>query len=115
MTTVCTTCGLPKDLCVCDQIARESQRITVMIERKKFGKAYTTVTGINEHEVDMGELAKKLKNKLACGGTGKDGVIALQGDHLRSVKDALVELGFSADTIDVQQDRRQGPRPYGRR
>jgi len=82
-----------------------------MLERKKFGKAYTTITGINEHEVDMDELAKKLKNKLACAGTGKDGVIALQGDHLRSVKDALVELGFSADTIDVKQDRRQGPRP----
>lgn len=111
MSSICTTCGLPQDLCVCDQIARESQRITVMLERKKFGKNYTVVSGINEHEVDVKELAKKLKNKLACGGTGKAGAIALQGDHLRNVKDALVELGFSPDTIDVKAASRPPPRP----
>jgi translation initiation factor 1 len=92
---------------VCDQIARESQRITVVLERKKFGKAYTVISGINEHELDTSELAKKLKNKLACGGTGKDGVVALQGNHLRTVKDALVGLGFPPDTIDIQGERRR--------
>jgi translation initiation factor 1 len=107
MSTICTTCGLPKDLCVCDQIARESQRITVTLERKKFGKNYTVISGINEHEVNIKELAKKLKNKLACGGTGKNGVIALQGDHMRTVKEALVEQGFSPDTIDIRQYTRQ--------
>ena len=66
MSEICTTCGLPKDLCVCDAIAKESQKITVELIRKKFGKAYTTITGINEHEVDMKDLAKKLKNKFAC-------------------------------------------------
>ena len=78
------------------------------------------ISGINEHEVDIKELAKKLKNKLACGGTGKNGVIALQGDHMRSVKETLVELGFSPDTIDVHQSPRPMSRPrsgpsYGRR
>lgn len=102
MSEICTTCGLPKDLCVCDQIAREQQRITVAIERKKFGKKYTIITGINEHEVDIKDLAKKLKNKLACGGTGKGAVVELQGDHLRTIKDNLVALGFSADTIDIK-------------
>jgi translation initiation factor 1 len=120
MSTICTTCGLPKDLCVCDQIARESQRIAVTLERKKFGKNYTVISGINEHEVNIRELAKKLKNKLACGGTGKNGVIELQGDHMRTVKEALVEQGFSPDTIDVHQAPRPLPRPrpgpgYGRR
>jgi translation initiation factor 1 len=120
MSAICTTCGLPEDLCVCDQIARESQRIAVSLERKKFGKNYTVISGINEHEVDIKELAKKLKNKLACGGTGKNGVIALQGDHMRSVKETLVELGFSPDTIDVHQSPRPMSRPrsgpsYGRR
>lgn len=118
MSTICTTCGLPQDLCVCDQIARESQRISVTLDRKKFGKNYTVISGINEHEVDIKELSKKLKNKFACGGTGKNGIIELQGDHLRTVKEALVEQGFSPDTIDVQQVRhlpsRSGP-SYGRR
>lgn len=102
MSKICTTCGLPEDLCVCDQIAREQQRIMIGIERKKFGKKYTVIKGINEHEVDIKELAKKLKNRLACGGTGKDGVVELQGDHLRTIRDDLVSLGFSADTIDIK-------------
>lgn len=106
MSEICNTCGLPKDLCVCDQIARENQRITVSLERKKFGKAYTLVEGINEHEVDIKDLTKKLKNKMACGGTGKEGVIALQGDHMRDVKDALILLGFSPDTIDIKERRK---------
>ena len=106
MSMICTTCGLPKDLCVCDQIAKESQRITVFIDKKKFGKKYTVISGINEHEVDIKDLTKKLKNRLACGGTGKDGVIELQGDHLRPIKEELVTLGFNPDTIDIKQDRR---------
>ena len=93
---------MPEDLCVCDQIARESQRITVRIDRKKFGKKYTIITGINEHEVDIKDLAKRLKNRLACGGTGRNGVVELQGDHLRTIKEDLVALGFSADTIDIK-------------
>ena len=102
MAEICATCGRPQDLCVCDTIARESQRIVVTLDRKKFGKAYTIIDGINEHEVDMKDLAKKLKNKFACGGTAKDGSIELQGDHRRNVKSELVKLGFAGDTIDVQ-------------
>jgi translation initiation factor 1 len=102
MSNICTTCGLPKDLCVCEQIARESQRITVSLDKKKFGKTYTIISGINEHEVDVKDLAKKLKNKFACGGTAKNGTIELQGDHRRTAKDELVKLGFLSETIDVK-------------
>lgn len=94
--------GLPKELSSWDDIAKESQRIKVTIERKKFGKKYTVISGINQHEVDVKDLAKKLKNKLACGGTGKDGVVELQGDHLRTIKDDLAQLGFLPETIDVK-------------
>lgn len=99
--TICATCGLPKDLCVCETIARESQKIRVVLDKKKFGKPYTVIAGINEHEVDIKDLAKKLKNKFACGGTAKDAVIELQGDHRKHVKDELVKLGFLAETIEV--------------
>jgi len=73
-----------------------------MLEKKKFGKTYTVISGINEHEVDVKDLAKKLKNKFACGGTAKNSVIELQGDHRRTAKDELVRLGFTADTIEVK-------------
>jgi translation initiation factor 1 len=102
MSAICTTCGLPKELCVCDQIAKESQKITVMLDKKKFGKTYTVISGINEHEVDIKDVAKKLKNKFACGGTAKEGLIELQGDHRRNAKEELAKLGFLPDTIEVK-------------
>ena len=100
MVGVCNQCGLPEDLCVCETIAREQQRITVSTEKRKFGKKYTLIHGIKK-EANINELAKKLKSKFACGGTAKNGRIELQGDHKLKMKQALVDLGFPAETIDV--------------
>ncbi len=100
MVGVCNQCGLPQDLCVCEAIAREQQKISVTIEKKKFGKKYTIVTGF-EKEVNINELFKKLKSKFACGGTAKSGQIELQGDHKSRMKAALMELGFAEETIEV--------------
>ncbi len=101
MVDVCNQCGLPQDLCVCETIAREQQRITVQIERRKFGKKYTIVGGMGK-EANIEEILRKLKNKFACGGTAKTGQIELQGDHTTRMKAALVELGFPVETIDVK-------------
>jgi translation initiation factor 1 len=101
MVGVCNQCGLPEDLCVCDVIVKEQQKIHVKIEKKKFGKKYTIISGF-EKEVDVSELAKKLKAKFACGGTGKEGRVELQGDHRSRMKDALVGLGFPKETIEIR-------------
>jgi len=98
---VCNQCGLPQDLCVCETIAREQQKITVKIEKRKFGKKYTIVTGVTK-EVNIDELVKKLKSKFACGGTAKKGLIALQGDHKNRIKAVLVDFGFPEEMIDVR-------------
>ncbi|MBW3016560.1 translation initiation factor [Candidatus Woesearchaeota archaeon] len=100
--TVCVTCGLPKDLCVCESIAKESQKIIVRTEAKKFNKMYTIIEGIDETEIDLDQLAKKLKAKFACGGTIKENRIELQGDHKQKVKQALIEAGFAQETIIVK-------------
>ena len=105
MSDICVTCGLPKDLCVCETIAKESQRIVVKTIKKKFGKKYTVIQGMNQTEIDLKDLAKKLKAKFACGGTAKDGIVELQGDHLRNIKAELVALGFAPDTIEVRAQR----------
>ncbi|MBI4150583.1 translation initiation factor [Candidatus Woesearchaeota archaeon] len=102
MTDMCETCGLPKDLCVCESIAKESQTIEVQLEKKKFNKNYTVVAGIDQKEIDIKDVASKLKEKLACGGTVKDGKVELQGDHRNRVKDILVELGFAPEMIVVK-------------
>lgn len=100
--TVCVTCGLPKELCVCESIAKETQAITIELEKKKFGKVYTVISGLDEKEIDLDDLAKKLKSKFACGGTIKDGRVELQGDHKLKVKDFLVTIGFAPETIMVK-------------
>ena len=102
MSEICSTCGLPKELCVCETIAKENQLIKVSIEKRKFGKQYTVVTGIDTKEIDMDQLVKKLKNKFACGGTAKEGKIELQGNHKQKVREALIEMGFAPETIVVK-------------
>jgi translation initiation factor 1 len=92
--------GLPKELGVWDNITKESQKITIRMIKKKFSKKYTVVEGINIHEVDIKDIAKKLKNKFACGGTAKNGAIELQGDHTREMRQELIKIGFSPESIE---------------
>lgn len=102
MSEVCQTCGLPKDLCVCESIAKERQKIVVKIEKRKFKKNYTVIEGIDEKEINIKDLVKTLKNKFACGGTAKEGKIELQGDHKQKVKSILVQMGFAPETIEME-------------
>jgi len=102
MSEVCQTCGLPKELCVCESIAKESQKIKVYTVEKKFGKVYTIIEGIGDKQINMKELTKKLKNRLACGGTISEKNIELQGNHKQKVMAALVEAGFSPETIEIK-------------
>ena len=102
MSEVCPMCGLVKELCVCETIAKESQKILVYIERKKFNKNYTIVEGINAKEIDLKDLAKKLKSELACGGTIKAGKIELQGEHKQRTKNILIEYGFAINSIEFK-------------
>jgi len=100
MSEVCPNCGLPKELCVCETIAKESEKIRVLEVKKRYGKISTLVQGISK-DVDTKSILKELKTRLACGGTIKDGVIELQGKHREKVKAILVKLGFKEDQIEV--------------
>ncbi len=95
---ICPKCGLPKQACICEEIAKEEQRITITTEKRKFNKLTTVVSGLDKG-VNIKEIAKKLKNELACGGTIKDGKIELQGDHRKKIKQILVKLGFKEEQI----------------
>lgn len=84
---------------MCEQIVKSSQRIKVTTDRKRYGKIVTVVSGFGEG-IDVKKIAKALKNELACGGTSKDNVIELQGDHRKKMTGLLVELGFEENSID---------------
>jgi len=100
MTEICPNCGLPKDICACETIAREEEKIKIFSIKKRFGKRVTLIEGISK-DVDSKGILKDLKTKLACGGTIKDNIIELQGDHRRRIRDILVKLGFPGEKIEI--------------
>mgnify|MGYP001620118778 FL=1 len=96
---ICPKCGLPKQACVCEQIVKSSQKIRVTTDKKRYGKIVTVVTGFGSG-IDIRQVAKDLKNRLACGGTYKDDMIELQGDHKKKIKEMLVKLGFDKESVE---------------
>jgi len=101
MQEICKKCGLPKELCICETISKETQVIKIYTIKKRFGKISTIVSGIDEKNIDVQKLTKKLKGLLACGGTYKNGKIELQGNHLQKVKESLIKEGFAEESIST--------------
>ena len=94
---ICPKCGLPVQACVCTEIAKTDQQIEISKVKKKFGKISTIVKGMKD--VDIKDIAKKLKSELTCGGTVKNNEIELQGNHVNKIKPVLIEMGFSESQI----------------
>ncbi|MEM2943331.1 MAG: stress response translation initiation inhibitor YciH [Methanomassiliicoccales archaeon] len=97
MAEICPVCGLPKELCMCEEIAREQQTVRISTDSRRYGKTVTVIEGIDANDIDLEDLARKLKTKCAAGGTTKDGKIELQGDHKKKVKEVLEEMGFKTE------------------
>jgi translation initiation factor 1 len=100
MSEICPKCGLPKDLCICETMAREEEKIKIVLEKKRYGKTVTMIEGVSG-DVDIKNVLKDLKTALACGGTYKNKTIELQGDHLKRVKGILMKMGFPEEKIEV--------------
>lgn len=60
------------------------------------GKGVTTVSGVPVSDADLAALAGRLKKRCGVGGSVKDGVVELQGDH----RDVVVEV-LRAEGYDV--------------
>ena len=97
MSEICPICGLPKELCMCEEIAREQQSVRISIDSRRYGKTVTVIDGIDGNDIDIADLAKTLKSRCAAGGTCKDGRSELQGDHKKKVKAVLEEMGFRTE------------------
>lgn len=100
MNGVCPKCGLNKEFCVCETLAKEREKIRVSGIKRRYGKFTTVVEGISK-DMDIKHILKELKTRLACGGTMKDGIIELQGDHRAKVKPILLSLGFADEQVEV--------------
>ncbi len=94
---ICPNCGLPTEACICKELAKTKQKIKIRTTKRRFGKIVTMISGIDS---DTKGTAKKLKEELACGGTVKNSTIELQGNHVKSVKEKLIEMGFNKENIE---------------
>lgn len=81
---MCPDCNRPQDQCVCGEpeVPQGDGIVRVSRETKgRKGQGVTLITGVPLAGAELKQLAKKLKAKCSCGGTIKDGVIEIQGDH----------------------------------
>ena len=100
MNGVCPKCGLQKEFCVCESVAKEEEKIRVEVDIRRYRKATTVISGFSK-DVNLKSLLKDLKTRLACGGTVRNHSIELQGNHKAKVPDLLAKMGFSRDKIQA--------------
>ena len=97
MSEICPKCGLPKEICVCQDIARVEQVVNIKVDKRRYGKKVTIISGLDDN-IDIDDLAKTLKAKCATGGTvKKGGIVELQGNHMKKVRDVLAEIGYQVN------------------
>ena len=97
MASICNLCGLPEELCICEEIAKEQQKAVISIVRRRYGKEVTIVEGIDDTAIDIGELAKILKSSCASGGPVKGRTIELQGNHKKRAAKVLEQNGYQVE------------------
>ena len=97
MAAICNVCGLPDELCICQEIAKEQQKATISTVRRRYGKLVTIVEGIDDSAIDIDQLAKTLKARCAAGGTVKGRTIELQGEHKKKAAEVLKKNGYTVE------------------
>ena len=97
---ICPECRKPIALCECK--ARATARpagdgtLRVSLDTKgRKGKGVTVVKGVPLDDAALIQLGKQLKAQCGSGGTVKDSVIEVQGDHRDAVVAALQKQGYT--------------------
>lgn len=97
----CPECGEAAERCAC-RAKKGGQGMTagpVRVERTtrgRKGKTVTVITGLGLDPISLAELGRELKQLCGSGGTVKDGMIEVQGDHADRLVAALLERGHAA-------------------
>ena len=97
---MCPSCRQPVAQCQCKSahaVPGGDGVVRVFRETKgRGGKAVTVVRGVLLEAAALVLLSKQLKAACGSGGTVKDGVIEVQGDHADRVLQELKKLGYTA-------------------
>lgn len=99
---MCPACQHPVADCVCRHNATAALPANtegvVRVEQEtkgRKGKGVTLITGVPLPPVELAALCTQLKKRCGSGGTVKDGVIEIQGDHGDSVAQELTKRGWT--------------------
>jgi translation initiation factor 1 len=98
---ICAGCRRPSAECVCKAAASQAHKAPgpIRVARQtqgRAGKAVTIVTGLQLQQQALESLAAELKRRCGSGGTIKDGVIEIQGEHRDLVVAELTKRGYAA-------------------
>lgn len=96
---MCPDCRQPLSACACKAQTKIVGDGVVRVSRQtkgRGGKSVTLVKGLALDAVALALLGKQLRTACGAGGTVKDGVIEIQGDHCELVIDALKKHGHDA-------------------
>lgn len=97
--TTCPKCNKPLKKCVCKQKKIQPKRdgiVRVSRETKgRKGKGVTIITGLPLTLDQIADVAKQLKQKCGSGGTVKEAVIEIQGEHRDTIVEELSRQGFT--------------------
>ena len=94
---LCAGCGQPPSLCNCRKTMAVAGDGVVRISRQTKGRkgaGVSLVSGVPGVEAELKTLAKTLKQKCGTGGTVKNGVIEIQGDHRELLRELLQQAGY---------------------
>lgn len=98
---MCPDCRQPVAACICKQLAKTPAKTdgVARVSRSskgRGGKTVTLVSGLALDALALAQLGKQLRAACGSGGTVKDGVIEVQGDHCDQVMQALAKQGYGA-------------------
>ena len=108
---VCPDCGRPVNSCRCKkkpasrvesaqpQTPRDGVIRVALEKKKRGGKIVSVITGLTGSEDGLRALTTELKRRCGTGGTIKDGIIEIQGDHRDTLVEALKSKGLTAKRV----------------
>ena len=97
---ICPDCAQPVASCRClrtQSLPRGSGAVRIgRATQGRKGKGVTTISGLPLDDAGLDKLAAELKKRCGCGGTVKNGVIEIQGDHRELLLAELLGRGWKA-------------------
>ncbi|HXA99077.1 MAG TPA: stress response translation initiation inhibitor YciH [Steroidobacteraceae bacterium] len=98
--SLCPNCRRAVRECVCPKgVPGAAKPAAVRVAREtqgRAGKGVTTITGLPLSVADIEALATKLKKRCGSGGTVRNGIIEIQGDHRDAIVAELIKMGWPA-------------------